>query len=68
VKYVEHDRIVRVSELVTQQNVPSWGLGRVSSRTAGIDNYVYDSTAGEGITIYGVDTGIDITHPDFESM
>nr|AJD23187.1 alkaline serine protease [Onygena corvina] len=65
VKYVEHDRVVKISALTTQPNAPSWGLGRISHRSPGNKDFVYDDTAGQGITIYGVDTGIDINHPDF---
>lgn len=66
VKYVEPERIYRASELVTQSDVPSWGLARTSSGEPGTTDYTYDSTAGEGIFVYGVDTGIDIEHADFE--
>ncbi|KAF3481670.1 alkaline serine protease [Arthroderma uncinatum] len=65
VDYVEHDQVVRISGLVTQSNAPSWGLGRVSHRQAGSRDYVFDDSAGRGVTIYGVDTGIDINHQDF---
>lgn len=54
------------ADLETQRNAPSWGLGRVSHKQSGIRDYVYDKAAGEGITVYSIDTGIDITHPDFE--
>ncbi|KAK2740928.1 Subtilisin-like protease 3 [Myotisia sp. PD_48] len=65
VKYVEHDRTVTVDAWATQPNAPSWGLGRISSKQPGKTSYVYDDSAGAGITIYGVDTGIDINHPEF---
>ncbi|EFR05199.1 alkaline proteinase [Nannizzia gypsea CBS 118893] len=65
VDFVEHDRYVYIDGLVTQKDAPSWGLGRVSHRMNGTRDYVYDETAGSGITFYGVDTGIDIRHPDF---
>ncbi|KAJ5552049.1 hypothetical protein N7535_000004 [Penicillium sp. DV-2018c] len=66
VKYVEPDMIVNASANVVQRNAPSWGLARISSKSPGATDYVYDSTGGEGIVVYGVDTGIDINHPDFE--
>lgn len=56
---------MRISGLVTQRGAPSWGLGRVSHRQAGSRDYVFDDSAGRGVTIYGVDTGIDINHQDF---
>jgi hypothetical protein len=43
--------------LVPHSARPSWGLSRISSKKSGATDYVYDSTAGEGIVIYGVDTG-----------
>lgn len=58
--------VVNATENVVQPNAPSWGLPRISSKKPGATDYVYDSTAGQGIVIYGVDTGIDIEHPDFE--
>ncbi|EEP78435.1 conserved hypothetical protein [Uncinocarpus reesii 1704] len=65
VDYVEHDRRAKILGWASQPNAPSWGLGRVSHRERGNSTLVYDEMAGEGITFYGVDTGIDITHPDF---
>ncbi|KAL1953731.1 hypothetical protein VTO42DRAFT_2330 [Malbranchea cinnamomea] len=66
VAYVEPDQEVKLDALVTQSNAPSWGLGRISNRQAGIRDYHYDDSAGEGVIVYDVDTGIDISHPDFE--
>ncbi|KAJ5802085.1 uncharacterized protein N7503_004535 [Penicillium pulvis] len=65
VKYIEPDMIVNATVNVVQSNAPSWGLARISSKKSGATDYVYDSTAGEGVVIYGVDTGIDISHSDF---
>ncbi|KAI1914258.1 Secreted subtilisin-like serine protease sub4 [Ophidiomyces ophidiicola] len=65
VKYVEPNRIMRIQGVTEQRNAP-WGLGRISSQQPGSDTYVYDESAGRGIIIYGVDSGIDVSHPDFE--
>ncbi|WEW60154.1 Secreted subtilisin-like serine protease sub4 [Emydomyces testavorans] len=65
VKFVEPNRVMTIQGNVTARNATSWGLGRISSRQPGNKNYVYDKSAGKGIVIYGVDTGIDINHPDF---
>ncbi|CAG7944942.1 unnamed protein product [Penicillium salamii] len=65
VKYIEPDMIVNATANVVQSSVPSWGLARISSKTSGATNYVYDSTAGQGVVIYGIDTGIEISHSDF---
>lgn len=52
------------SRWVTQRDA-SWGLGRISHRRGPSDEFVYDDSAGRGVIFYGVDTGIDVTHPDF---
>ncbi|KAK2741059.1 Secreted subtilisin-like serine protease sub11 [Myotisia sp. PD_48] len=65
VNFVEPDRKVKLSAITTQRNAPSWGLGRASHKQRGSRDYVYDDSAGKGITFYGVDTGIDINHSDF---
>ena len=52
-------------DLVTQS--PSiWSLGDLSHKAAGATEYVYDSSAGEGTTAYVFDTGIRLTHEEFE--
>jgi cerevisin len=52
-----------------QENAP-WGLARVSHKEHPTGNeahtYSYPSSAGEGVTVYVVDTGINIKHVDFE--
>ncbi|MFT9785101.1 S8 family peptidase [Streptomyces rhizosphaericola] len=51
----------------TQENPPSWGLDRVDqTETAGDNAYNYPDTAGEGVTAYVIDTGVRVTHEDFE--
>lgn len=50
----------------TQKSAPSWGLGRISHRRTGVQDYVYHRSAGKGVSVYVVDTGIDIQHPEFE--
>jgi len=50
-----------------------WGLSRVSQpgavegeATSLNYTYVYDDAAGEGVNVYVVDTGIRVTHEEFE--
>ncbi|MBV7671877.1 S8 family peptidase [Streptomyces halstedii] len=51
----------------TQENPPSWGLDRIDqTETAGDDAYTYPDSAGEGVTAYVIDTGVRVTHEDFE--
>ncbi|KAG9064101.1 serine protease [Linnemannia hyalina] len=50
-----------------QQHAPSWGLPRVSQRTLPLSSdYLYPNSAGEGVDVYVIDTGINIHHVDFE--
>ena len=51
----------------TQENPPSWGLDRIDQEeTEGDNAYNYPDTAGEGVNAYIIDTGVRITHQDFE--
>ncbi|ARF58022.1 S8 family peptidase [Streptomyces gilvosporeus] len=51
----------------TQDNPPSWGLDRIDQTdTQGDKKYNYPDSAGEGVTAYVIDTGIHISHKDFE--
>ncbi|KAH9485655.1 Alkaline serine protease [Psilocybe cubensis] len=72
VEYIAEDGIMHTMATVTQTNAP-WGLQRISqdaklsstSTTALTYTYKYDSTAGAGVDIYVVDTGIYTAHSDF---
>ncbi|KZV97054.1 serine protease [Exidia glandulosa HHB12029] len=69
---IEHDTIGDLDELVTQEDAP-WGLQRIShvTKLARTDDtarnftYTYDTSAGEGVDIYVIDTGVMINHTDF---
>ncbi|KAK4497133.1 hypothetical protein PRZ48_011583 [Zasmidium cellare] len=50
--------------LVTQ-NGSTWGLARLSHEEPGVNEYIYDSSAGEGSYIYVIDTGIYTEHSEF---
>ncbi|GAW21212.1 hypothetical protein ANO14919_107300 [Xylariales sp. No.14919] len=65
VSYIEANQYVNISALVAQANAPP-GLVRLSHAKAGADSYVFDDSAGEGITAYVVDTGILTTHEEFQ--
>lgn len=62
---VEPDQVVHLAELTTQSNA-QWGLGSISHRTPNQTEYIYDSSAGEGTYAYVCDTGIRITHTEFD--
>lgn len=65
VAYVEADAKVHLTATVAQMNAPP-GLSRLSNAQPGVGNYVFDTTGGEGITVYVVDTGVRIDHTEFE--
>ncbi|KAI8981103.1 peptidase S8/S53 domain-containing protein [Pilobolus umbonatus] len=58
---------IQKRDVVTQVKVPSWGLARINKRLLGnLDSYTVDESAGNGIHVYIVDTGINAEHPDFD--
>ncbi|KAG9236440.1 putative cuticle-degrading protease [Amylocarpus encephaloides] len=65
VAYIEKNGIVTAYDTLSQSGAP-YGLGRLSHREKGTTTYIYDSSAGSGVTIYVVDTGVLITHVEFE--
>lgn len=64
VDYIEQDAYVNLNAKLIQ-GAATTGLGRLSHTQAGNRSYIFDSSAGEGITAYVVDTGIRITHEDY---
>ncbi|RDA85360.1 putative subtilisin-like protease [Ophiocordyceps camponoti-leonardi (nom. inval.)] len=65
VDYVEQDAVVSIAAYTQQPGAP-WGLGRISHRQPGSTTYVYDDSAGAGTCAYVIDTGIDVSHPEFQ--
>ncbi|KAF8646921.1 hypothetical protein AX16_007013 [Volvariella volvacea WC 439] len=73
VDYITEDGIVEINDYVVQTDAP-WGLGRISQDAKLTDQdpyaltytYTYDESAGEGVDIYVVDTGVYIEHEEFE--
>ncbi|CAG8715465.1 7310_t:CDS:2 [Dentiscutata erythropus] len=67
VAWIEKDQVVYASDI--QRNAP-WGLARISHRPAltfsNYNKYLYDPRGGEGVTVYVIDTGINVNHTDFE--
>ncbi|KAL1845070.1 hypothetical protein VTK73DRAFT_1188 [Phialemonium thermophilum] len=74
VAYIEQDARVSIDALASQSGAPS-GLVRISharpppangNGNGGNAGYVFDTTAGEGVTAFVVDTGIRVTHSEFQ--
>jgi subtilisin family serine protease len=72
VAYIEQDALVQTREvklevraLASQPNAPN-GLARLSHADANETGYVFDTSGGEGITAFVVDTGIMIGHSEFQ--
>ena len=59
------DAEVQAYDIQYETNAP-WGLGRISHVEKGNTTYAYDSSGGEGTCSYVIDTGILVTHPEFE--
>ncbi|KAK3987322.1 peptidase S8/S53 domain-containing protein [Cladorrhinum sp. PSN332] len=77
VEFVEKDVIANVTGVATpiekrayvnQADAP-WGLARISHNplltTRGLSNYWYDNSAGVGVRVYVIDTGIRTSHTEF---
>jgi len=70
IDYIEQDQTMFVAgaACIEEDNAP-WGLSRLAHRTAndGLETNVYRySNAGQGVVAFIIDTGIEITHPEFE--
>jgi cerevisin len=72
VEYIIEDTVMFTSDVLQQANAP-WGLARLAQDGPLADKnpaqlnfpYTFDSTAGQGVDVYVVDTGIRTTHKDF---
>jgi len=68
VREIIEDRIVKM-ELPTPSYIqisPTWGIDRIDQRKIPLDSkYMYEYT-GTGVSVYVIDTGINMTHEEFE--
>ncbi|KAK4124268.1 subtilisin-like protein [Parathielavia appendiculata] len=65
VSYIEQDAYISLNARKMQGQATT-GLARISHAARGAETYVFDDSAGEGITAYVVDTGIRVDHEEFE--
>ncbi|KAF9122188.1 serine protease [Mortierella sp. 14UC] len=76
VAYIEHDSVGRLTEIKTQDHAP-WGLSRISRRSslskrqgpetgAPTFDYAHDPRGGYNVTVFVIDTGINLQHKEFE--
>lgn len=63
VDFIEADAKVTLNA-VQQSNAP-WGLARISQRQFVDKSTYYYDAFGTGVTVYVIDTGIQIDHPEF---
>ncbi|KEP55658.1 peptidase S8 family protein [Rhizoctonia solani 123E] len=75
VEYIEPDTVFSVASVMTQTDAP-WGLQAITRSIAFPNNepsvalnykYEYDSSAGQGVDIYILDSGVYSNHTDFAS-
>lgn len=63
VQFIEADSVVKL--FVTQESA-TWGIDRVDQRDLPLNKkYTYGSKA-ENVTVYDIDTGVEIGHSEFE--
>ncbi|KAJ3411110.1 serine protease [Chytridiales sp. JEL 0842] len=68
VAYVEQDRVVGIYQTPTPaaDNSP-WGLRRLTKDSLPLPQaYTFDANGGAGVDAYIIDTGVLVSHPDFE--
>lgn len=63
---IEEDQEVSLDGYQLQKS-PTWGLDRIDQRSNDLNSmYFYNDLAGTDVWNYVLDTGIDISHPEFE--
>jgi subtilisin family serine protease len=53
------------ADLLGTQTAPPWGLDRMDQRALPLSNSYTYASAGSGVTVYVVDSGVDPDHVDF---
>jgi subtilisin family serine protease len=63
VAYIEQDQVVRATAIT--ETGATWGLDRIDQRSRPTDGAYHYTGTGAGVHAYIIDTGIEITHPEF---
>lgn len=66
VDWVEHDQVGSVNGTVYTQQDPTWGLDRIDQTNKPYDQQYRYVQTGRGVNVYVIDTGIQVSHPEFE--
>ncbi|TPX33147.1 hypothetical protein SeMB42_g07515 [Synchytrium endobioticum] len=72
VDFVEMDQPVVINQerigVLTQHDPPSWGLDRIDERETRNDSmYTFPANSGANVTVYVVDTGVQVNSSEFVS-
>jgi len=63
---ISQDAWVDNATETTQPNPPAWGIDRIDQANLPLSNSYTYTTTGAGVHAYVIDTGIDVSHPQFQ--